>query len=268
MSQVTSERASERDLGLTTRFIGRRIHRYGSVASTNAVCWELAARGEPEGTVVLADEQTGGRGRSGRTWDSPAGIGIWVSILLSPGLPVDRVAPLSVVTAISVADALRTITGVEIGVKWPNDLVAGGRKLGGVLVESGETVGDPVESAVVGIGIDVAQDEDDFPPELRGRATSIRILTGATPDRDALLAAILTQFEEDYRRYVTGGFPAMRERWRTLSTTLGGSIEVESGGERRSGKVVDISDGGALVIEAEGRREEIWHGDVTLTPDP
>jgi BirA family biotin operon repressor/biotin-[acetyl-CoA-carboxylase] ligase len=257
---------AELDLGLETRFVGRRIHRYSSVVSTNAVCWEFAARGEPEGSVIVSDEQTGGRGRAGRSWHSPAGMGVWASVLLSPGLPADRVSALSIVTALSVAEALRSATGADVGVKWPNDIVAGGRKLGGVLVEAGATQGDPVESAVVGIGIDVNQTEDDFPLDIRGTATSLRILTGAEADRDAVLAAVLTRFEEDYLSYLNGGLAAMRERWRSLSATLGRRIEVDSGGERHAGGVVDVSPEGALVIEEEGSRVEIWHGDVTLAP--
>jgi len=255
-----------RHLGLSTRFVGRSVHHYRTVVSTNSVCWELAARCESEGTVVIADEQTGGRGRSGRSWHSPPGLGVWASILLAPGVPPGRVAPLSIVTAISAAEALGDSTGVRAGIKWPNDIVAGGRKLGGVLVESGETVGDPIETAVVGIGIDVGQEPGDFPPELRETATSVRMLTGEPADRDGILAAFLTQFEDDYRTFVVEGFQSMRERWRGLSTTLGRDIRIESAGTTREGRVVDISPEGALVIEDDGCLVEIWHGDVTLPP--
>ena len=255
-----------RDLGLSTRFIGRSVHHYSTVVSTNSVCWELAARCESEGTLVLADEQTGGRGWAGRSWHSPSGLGVWASILLAPGLPAGRVAPLSIVTALSAAKALWDSAGVRAGIKWPNDIVAGGRKLGGVLVESGEAVGDPIETAVVGIGIDVGQEPSDFPAELRDTATSVRMLTGEPADRDGTLAAFLTQFEDDYRTFVVEGFQSMRERWRGLSTTLGRHIQIASAGATREGRVVDISHEGALVIEEDGRLVEIWHGDVTLPP--
>ena len=137
---------------------------------------------------------------------------------------------------------------------------------GGVLVESGETVGDPIETAVVGIGIDVGQEPSDFPAELRETATSVRMLTGGPADRNDILAAFLTQFEDDYLTFVVDGFPSMRERWRGLSTTLGRHIRIASAGATHEGTVVEISPEGALVIEQEGRLVEIWHGDVTLPP--
>jgi BirA family biotin operon repressor/biotin-[acetyl-CoA-carboxylase] ligase len=243
--------------------VGRRIHHFASVASTNAIAKELADAGEPHGTVVLADEQTGGRGRSGRAWFSPAGGGVWASIVLRPSLVAERLAGLGIATAVAIADALGREFGVEAKVKWPNDILAGGRKLGGILVETGQVAGDAIESAVVGIGVNVDIEPDAFPAELRATATSLSTIAGRAIDRGAVLDAVLGAFEDAYERYVTkGGVPA-RERWRELSTTLGRAVEIEEAGRVIVGTVIDLSFEGALVLEgADGRTVEVWHGDV------
>jgi BirA family biotin operon repressor/biotin-[acetyl-CoA-carboxylase] ligase len=123
-----------RDLGLSTEHTGRRVHYRRSVESTSSVLRELAESGEAPGTIVIADEQTGGRGRAGRSWYSPAGLGLWMSVLHESSLPPERLAPLSIAAAVSVAGALGDETGLDVRVKWPNDLLVGGRKLGGFLV--------------------------------------------------------------------------------------------------------------------------------------
>jgi BirA family biotin operon repressor/biotin-[acetyl-CoA-carboxylase] ligase len=242
---------------------GRRIHSFASVESTNAIAKELADAGEPEGTIVLADEQTGGRGRSGREWFSPAGGGVWASIVVRPRLDAQRLAGLGIATAVAVADALGREFGFEGRVKWPNDILAGGRKLAGILVEAGQVAGQTIESAVVGIGLNVAIAAEDFPEPLRGTATSLSAVAGRPVDRLEALRVVLEAFEPAYERYVGEGAASVRERWRALSTTLGRDVEIESSGRTVRGTVVDLSPEGALVLEdADGRTVEVWHGDV------
>jgi BirA family biotin operon repressor/biotin-[acetyl-CoA-carboxylase] ligase len=240
-----------------------RIHYFASVPSTNARAKELADAGEPEGTVVLADEQTEGRGRSGRTWYSPPRLGIWASIVLRPSVEAKRLAGLGIVAAVGIADALGRDLGFDPGVKWPNDILAGGRKLGGVLVEAGQVAGESIESAIVGIGINVNIGPDAFPEELRATATSLSIVAGRLIDRLRVLGIALAAFEGTYERYVKEGTWAARERWRELSTTLGRVIEIEDQGQAVSGQVIDLSPEGALVLKgADGAPVEVWHGDV------
>ncbi len=255
-----------RELGLETRFVGREIHYFTSVGSTNAACRELSPRGAPEGTVVLAEEQTSGRGRSGRPWYSPAGLGIWTSVLVRPHRPADRAAALSIATAVAVAEAVRAVVGVDALVKWPNDVVVLGKKLGGVLVEAGQPAGMPlVEEAVVGIGLNTGQERGDFPEGLRDSAASLEMVAGQKVDRWPLFLALLERFEARYVGLFGGRWESLRDVWGELSTTLGRDVEVERGREILRGRVVDLAESGALVLEdSSGSRSEVWHGDVVV----
>ncbi len=269
-----------RDLGLATTCVGRVVHYLRSVGSTSTELKALAREGAAVGTVVLADEQTGGRGRSGRTWFSPDRMGVWMSVLLESGAPAERLAPLSVAAAVSVADALRELTGLDVRVKWPNDLLVGDRKLGGLLVESMQTAGEKVVSAVLGIGLNVSLTEDDFPAELAGAATSLQLAWRRPVARLDVLRATLLALEECFERYEREGIVGFRERWRELSSTLGRGVTVvpsgantppEQGatGERldqsTTGTVTDLAESGALVIRDEaGATREIWFGDISL----
>jgi BirA family biotin operon repressor/biotin-[acetyl-CoA-carboxylase] ligase len=269
-----------RDLGLATTWVGGVVHYLLSVSSTSTELKTLAGGGATVGTVVLADEQTGGRGRSGRTWFSPDRMGVWMSVLLGSGAAAERLAPLSVAAAVSVADALRELTGLDVRVKWPNDLLVGDRKLGGFLVESMQTAGERVVSAVLGVGLNVSLAEDDFPAELAGTATSLQLALGRPVARLDVLRVTLLALEECFERYERDGIAGFRERWRELSSTLGREVTVapsaaktplarDSGGERPghlvTGTVTDLAESGALVIQDKaGATREIWFGDISL----
>jgi len=158
--------------GLHTEVVGGRIVGYGRVGSTNAAALELARRGAPEGTLVIADHQTRGRGRLGRRWESPPGAGIWMSLILRPAVPPERAPAITLVAAASVTQAIRAV-GLPVLVRWPNDvIVASGRKICGILSEM-EGAAESVQHIVVGIGINVNQRPDDFDPSIRGTATSL-----------------------------------------------------------------------------------------------
>jgi BirA family biotin operon repressor/biotin-[acetyl-CoA-carboxylase] ligase len=277
-------------LGLRTRYVGHAVHYLSSVTSTSGVLRKLAGEGAAEGAVVLADEQTAGRGRSGRAWFSPAGLGVWASVLLRPSASADALAPLTIAAAVSVAKALSESTGAPLGVKWPNDIVAGvaephggergggeagggpspgaeleGRKLGGLLLESVQTAGGRVDSAVLGIGVNVGLTADDLPDELRDVATSLMMLLGQPVARVGVLRTVLESLEKCFDLFEQEGIGAFRERWQALSTTLGSEVHVRTGDRDVTGRVTDLSPEGALVIEGEdGARTEVWYGDVTL----
>jgi BirA family biotin operon repressor/biotin-[acetyl-CoA-carboxylase] ligase len=261
-----------RDLGLTTTYVGRTVHYLRTVDSTSSKLKALAQDGAAAGTVVLADEQTGGRGRTGRTWFSPAGLGVWMSVLLRWELSAERLAPLSIAAAISVADALRELTGLDVRVKWPNDLLVDGRKLGGLLVESIQTAGESVQSAVLGIGLNANLAETDLPAELVGIATSLRVALGRPVPRLELLRTMLLALEQCFERYEREGIEGFRERWKELSSTLGREVtvtpSVPSAGAAEpiaTGTVIGLAESGALLLtDSSGTRREIWFGDITL----
>ncbi len=256
------------DLRLNAGLVGRSVHYIASVDSTNAVLRKMGERGALEGTVVVADEQTAGRGRAGRSWFSPPGVGLWLSVLLAPRLPPRELAPLSMVTAVSVADSLRRDFGIDGRVKWPNDVMAGGRKLGGILLESLQGAGGPVERLVVGIGLNVNLEAADLPPEIAATAVSMRTLLLRPVSRLEVLKTILDAFDADWARFQAGGFEAFHDRYVELSTVLGKRIEVASDAETIAGTAVEITPDGALVVEdGQGGRTEIWHGDVQLVAD-
>lgn len=183
-----------------TIFAGEgKFHHFTSVGSTNAEAMRAAAAGAPEGSVFLADEQTAGRGRSDHSWHSPAGSGLYVSVVLRPALAANEVLWLSLIAGLAAHDAIRRVTGHVCDLRWPNDLMAGGAletKLGGVLTEMGNGPGG-ARLAVIGVGINVNQAE--FPPEIAGSATSLRLATGREWPRQALLSALLQSLDKEYR---------------------------------------------------------------------
>jgi BirA family biotin operon repressor/biotin-[acetyl-CoA-carboxylase] ligase len=249
--------------------VGWRVYRMGTVDSTNSALRALADAGEPEGAVLVADEQTAGRGRAGRAWFSPRGGGLWLSVLLRPNRPAAEVAGLSVATALSVASALRETPGVDARVKWPNDVVAEGRKLGGVLLESRQSPGGLVESVIVGVGINVNLAPADLPPDLASSATSLSALAGRDVPASDVLRAVLVRYNEDWRLFSARGLEPFRARWVALSATLGRPVEVAQGGATVRGVAVDLSPAGALVVETEGgRRVEVWHGELARGGGP
>jgi BirA family biotin operon repressor/biotin-[acetyl-CoA-carboxylase] ligase len=190
-----------------------------------------------------------------------------MSVLFECELPAERLAPLSVAAAVSVAEALRELTGLDVRVKWPNDLLVAGRKLGGLLVESAQTAGESVRSAVLGIGLNVGLVSSDLPPELAGVATSLGIELKRTVPRLDVLRATLPALEGCFDDFGREGIAGFRERWRGLSSTLGRRVVVTPGGVGPvvTGTVVDLSESGALVLEdAAGEKRDIWFGDVTL----
>ena len=164
--------------------VGREVRVLPEVGSTNDYLKEAARGGAPEGLAVLAERQTAGKGRLGRSFQSPAGLGLWMSVLLRPTCPPERLPPVTALTAAACAEAIRKVCGAEAGIKWPNDLVLGGRKLCGILTEL-ESGGEGL-ALVIGIGLNVSQRREDFPPELRETAGSLVMLTGREVSRETL----------------------------------------------------------------------------------
>ena len=242
----------------------REIEVVESTGSTNADLLARALRGEPEGTVLAAEEQRAGRGRMGRTWTSPPRAALTFSLLLKPAVPPARRGWLPLLTGVAVAAAVTKVTGVETGLKWPNDLLAADAKLAGILAEA---AGDAV---VVGIGLNVSTEPAEFPAPRPGAlpATSLRAAGATALDRDDILLAILAGFERWYRAWQqAGGDPdrsGLRPEYTRLSATIGRTVRAElPGGQALSGPAVGVdSDGRLLVRLSSGSEVAVAAGDV------
>ncbi len=245
--------------GLKTRVLGRRLACHLEVRSTSDVAMEAGLRGAPHGSVVLAEHQTAGRGRCGRDWYSPPGVGLWFSILLRFKLTVEESWMLTLGAGVAVSEAMEAATGIRPDLMWPNDVLIGRRKLAGILTEA-RLEGPRIAFAVVGIGINVAQDVTDFPPDLRGRATSVKMASGRTPDRSCLLGTVLERLESVYSALRP---EPIRSLWKARSSILGSRVNARSIDGQVEGIAEDVTAGGALSVRLDdGRLASVRFGEV------
>ena len=257
------DRLDASELGPRLTGTWRRIEWRAETDSTQQVARELARAGAEEGTVVIAETQTAGRGRLGRGWHSPPGRNLYCSILLRPALAPDVVPQLALVAGLGVAQA---IEGVGLGprLKWPNDVLLDGRKTVGILTEM-EAELERVRVVIVGIGVNVNTGPDDFPPYLRDKATSLAIAAGRPVDRVAFTARLIASVEQVYRRFLDGGFPALRADWEARAALTGRRVTVGAAGTDVAGTVAGIDDDGALrLVDDAGRVHRVVAGEVTI----
>jgi BirA family biotin operon repressor/biotin-[acetyl-CoA-carboxylase] ligase len=248
---------------LETKQIGRSLSCYRTVQSTNDVLTQMAEAGAPHGTVVTSEEQTKGRGRLGRTWHSPPGTGIYISILLRPPFPPEKAPAISIMTALALADAIRVYLPDDVRIKWPNDVWIGGKKVAGILTELSAEKGK-IDYIVVGIGINVNHGVGNFPEALRPIATSVRRALKRKVSRVELLRNFLRNFELEYDRYLKHGLKKSHARVREYSALIGLPIAVRTGNHEVAGLAVDIDVEGRLIIESDGRRVPVTAGEVTV----
>lgn len=242
-----------------------QIHWFDTIPSTNTHAKAMAASGAPHGTVLIADSQTAGRGRLGRTFVSPKGTGIYMSVILRPHCSPCQLMHLTCAAAVAACDAVETALGFRPGIKWINDLVYGGKKLSGILTELSI---DPktalVDYAVIGIGINCNQSPADFPPELRDIACSASMICGAPVDRSRLAAELTFRLEQMSRELFTAQAAVMAQ-YRQDCVTLGAEVAVISGEAQRHGTALDITGDGALVVAfADGHTETVNSGEVSV----
>lgn len=249
--------------GLKTRAFGRHLHCYRRIGSTNATAIELAEHGAPEGTIVVAEEQTKGRGRLGRHWHSPAGLGIWSSVILRPPVAPAQTAGLSLLAALAFAETSEAELGLDVKLKWPNDGLIGGRKVCGVLVELSAEA-DRVHYAVCGVGINVAHGAKDFPSALRKTAGSLAMAKGGPIARLAFYRAFLLRFETIYRRFRQEGLAPLLPDYRQRSQLLGNKVTVRQGRQKVAGVAVAIDDNGGLVVRSRNKELTVYSGEATL----
>ena len=252
---------------LTTKVLGRPLYFFDSIDSTNIRARQLAAEGAPHGTVVVAARQTAGKGRLSRRFESPEGHGVYLSILLRPSLPLQEVNTATLLAAVAVADTVEELTGVRPSIKWTNDLCLNGRKLCGILTECAvEGESGRVEYMVSGIGLNLYQQIEDFPPELQKIAGSVLSETGVRVARADYAACLLKHFEALFEE---GHFPenkkAVLERYRKGLFFLGQTVEVRGFAESYPAKALDIDDEGRLLVErADGRIVALNSGEISI----
>lgn len=235
--------------GLKTNIIGHDIHYFNEVDSTNEVAKYLAEDGAEEGTVVVAEIQNKGKGRRGKTWISPPG-GIWMSIILRPEIPPHRASQLTLVTGVVVAKTIKEELNIDVGIKWPNDILIGKKKVSGILTEVNATM-DKVNYLVVGIGIDMNVDVPMLPSDLQKGATSLKNELDTEINGALLVQKFLLNFENIYNDFKEDKFPDILNEWRAMSSTIGTSVEVRTRGKRVQGYAVGINKEGILVLEME-----------------
>lgn len=257
---------SEIQVGLDTQIIGVQMDYYPCVDSTNRVAKRLAYHGAPEGTIVVAEEQTGGKGRLERKYFSPRGKGIWFSVVLRPTFLPRSAYKCTLMAAVAVAEAMISFN-LKPEIKWPNDIMFNGRKVVGILTEmTGEI--DKITYLVVGIGINVNIDRDEFPEELQNVVASLKEMNGGEPlSRVKILRTVLEELDKLYREVTVSGFDGVIERWRKYNITLGKNVRIVSasdGSESFSGKAVDLNSDGALIVETEHGRTDVYSGDVSI----
>jgi len=249
--------------GLATEVFGRKeIIHFRETDSTNARARKLADRGAPEGTLVVAERQTQGRGRKGRAWFSPSGAGIYASLILRPSMPANETTRITFLTAVAAAETLLHQTELDVRIKWPNDLLVNGKKIAGILTEVNTEKG-ALDYAVVGLGMNV--NTPGFPDDLREKATSVLIETGKRFPRTGILREYLKRQEENLRRLQTSGFEPILRRWKELADTIGRRIRVEMTDQTYVGWAEDIDPEGVLILkDREGTSHRIVSGDVIL----
>jgi BirA family transcriptional regulator, biotin operon repressor / biotin---[acetyl-CoA-carboxylase] ligase len=244
--------------------IGRRIHYFDEVGSTQHVAAELAEEGAAQGTVVIAERQSAGRGRMGRSWHSPAGVNLYMTIILRPSIPLGHVSQLSLVAGVAAAEALETVAPGIVALKWPNDVWLRGRKACGIIAEAVTDPSRGLTCVLLGIGINVNLALKDVPPDLRDKATSVRIATGRVCDRIELSSALFNRLYSRYMEIEATGFAAVRPLWERYSALTGRRVTVVDGDARTAGVVRGIDDDGALLIDTDGGPTRILTGDVSI----
>lgn len=249
-------REAVRYLSLLGGKLSFAVHFLESCTSTQDIAADLARRGAPEGTIVLAEEQKGGRGRLNRAWVSPRG-GLWFTLVLR-SVQIEIVGLVSLALGVAVAKAVRGLYGVDAKLKWPNDVLVGGKKLAGVLVES-IVEGSEVCFLLAGVGINV---NNELLPPVCESATSIRELLGNPVPRVPLLLRTLKEIDTVYAQLHSGLRDVVLNEWRALSVTLGRPVCVDTHDGKYEGLAVDVDCSGGLIVEMDGRRVTFYYGDV------
>lgn len=248
---------------LRTQWLGKRIEYFPETDSTNIQARRLAEEGAPSGTLAVADCQKAGKGRRGRSWVSPPGTGIWMSLVLRPDILPASASMVTLVAGMAAAKGIRAVTGLDAGIKWPNDVVVRGRKVCGILTEM-STEEESIRHVVVGMGINVNTEE--FPEELLETATSLKLESGAQVKRSPVIAAVAEAFEDYYSRFLkTCDMGLLKEEYNEILVNRGRMVRVLEPGNEYQGKALGIGSDGSLLVEREdGKVGTVISGEVSV----
>jgi BirA family transcriptional regulator, biotin operon repressor / biotin---[acetyl-CoA-carboxylase] ligase len=259
-----SNKLSENEiyLGLETEEIGRSVYFFESVTSTQKVAKEYAMNGAKHGTLIVADEQTEGRGRMVRKWYSPKGTGIWASFILRPDIQIQHAPQLTLLSAVAVVQAIKKVTHITPEIKWPNDILISGRKVCGILTEL-QAEEDRIQSVILGIGINVNQDKNDFSAEIIKKATSLKIELGKTVNRSSLIQSLCYYIEQLLHLYISEGFTPIKSLWETYAVSIGKRISARTVKGTFDGVALGINNEGVLLLKQDnGDIVEIISADI------
>ncbi|MEM2102974.1 MAG: biotin--[acetyl-CoA-carboxylase] ligase [Candidatus Bathyarchaeia archaeon] len=248
---------------LETEFVGREIHYYEKVSSTNTVAKQQALDDAREGTTIIAETQTRGKGRLNRPWISPIG-GIWLTIILRPQITIKDALKITLTTAVAVAKTLYGMFNLKAEIKWPNDVLVDNRKVCGILTETSSRKNN-VDFVVAGIGINANFDSKMLPEELQTIATTLKEVLKKEIDREQLICHLLKEIEDLYKAFKAKNFETLLNEWRAFAGFLGKKVEITNFEEKFEGVAVDVDDDGALLVRlADGTMRRVLSGDVTV----
>ncbi len=241
-----------------------KVYVYEEVVSTNNIAKELANKSAPEMTVVYAEKQSKGKGRMGRSWYSDPGYGMWFSIIIRPEIIPADAWRMTFLSAVAVCRAIRSHTGLEVKIKWPNDILFEEKKFCGILTELNAEV-DQVNHIVIGIGINVNHTLKEFPEELADRVTSLQIISKRRYRRVELLHDVLHEFSKAYQEYRETGFENILKFWKDNNATLAETVEISAPEGKYTGKAVDVGEDGCLIVKTDDEKlHYIIVGDITV----
>lgn len=243
---------------LKTETFGRIIHYFDEVDSTNTRAHTFVKQGAAEGTLIIAEQQTAGRGRMGRPWHSPKGKGLWMSLILKPQIPLHFTPHLTLLVAVALCRSIRQQTQLAVGIKWPNDLLIDGKKISGILLES-SAEDEKLQYVIAGVGIGVNLSPEDYPEELKGVATSLAIEAGEKINRSALLQHFMLELESMYKVYHEQGFTPIKLLWEALSVSLNKQVRTMTPQGLKTGFAEGIDDSGALIVREENGSLTKWY---------
>jgi BirA family biotin operon repressor/biotin-[acetyl-CoA-carboxylase] ligase len=249
---------------LSTSYMGKNIYHFTELESTNIIAKEKASLKKDkiaEGTIIIAEKQAGGKGRLGRGWFSPTG-GIWLSIILYPQLSPSYIPRITLMTAVAVVKTIEKVSRIKARIKWPNDILIKGKKLCGILTEMNAEL-DLINWVVVGIGINVNINQEEFPKDIRDNSISLKEVLGKEISRVKLIQIFLKEFEKCYEKLKRKEFTSILEEWKLYSHTLGKKIKINIGEKIVFGKAIDLSEEGALILKEEnGKLAKIISGTI------
>lgn len=257
--------AEEMKNSLSTKILGSDIKYFTTTDSTNNQAKKLALDGAVDGTIVISEEQNGGRGRLSRSFFCPKYKGIWFSVILRPDFLPQEAPKCTLLAAVAVTKAIYDVTGVKVGIKWPNDILYNGKKLVGILTEMSAEM-ERINYIVLGIGIDVNISVEETPEDIQDIMTSLSQITGKKVSRLELLNKLLYHLEQLYIMAQKQSFAPILDEWRKYSITLNQEIKVISGNDVTYGEAVDIDDDGALLVKINGQIKRVLAGDVSIRP--